>query len=307
MLTNADLLADMDFFQVQLLLSACSAILILRVFDGRGTTSSISLIVSTIALFLCFGAWRGTSGTLATVCLTTAAVTLAIQGWVCLQHWLRANEAELHEESRQLADEKNSRKVSKQAGRTAQQSDNSKSILLRKSETLLCCLSVGASASVLFLAIQAETSGGLIGGMQVMHLLAAAIAAGVAFACSVELTFLSSPDALRPAVGNKVHWSAIGWIALIVFLAEFVVSAAIMAAAIDERSSVVEQLFPKVYALSLLVVHFVVWMVPHRVAGFQRTGSASQWTSLTLASWLGVLGLAVVNSLPNNWPWELLR
>lgn len=307
MLTTADLLAGMDSLQVRLLVSACSAVFVLQVLDGRRSTSSASVLLSVTGLSLCFGAWVSLSGVYISTCLAITGVALAYQSWICLRRWAATSEREIHEEAHPL--EARKAKSAPKPGKLAKsgQASERSSSVPRLTESLVCYVTVVTSSVALFLAGRSATGIGLIAYVQHMHLIAAAMAAGVALACSIELTFLASPDALRPAMGHKVKWYAIAWFALLVFLVELVASAAILVAPVDEQSDALAQLFPRVFALSLVIVNFVAWMVPQRVAGFQRAGEATQWTSLTLASWIGVLGLLVVNALPSNWPWGLLR
>lgn len=317
MLTTAELMAGMDSLQVRLLLSACSAIFILRVLDGRSSTSSTSMLISATALFLCYGVWLSSSGMVVTSCLVMVGLALVVEGWICLRKWTGATEAESHEEAWLLDAGQGSRKSKNQrllksthvapANTASPNTASLSTFASRPTEIWVCCLCVGVSALVLLLQGRTDTASGLIATLYTLHVLAAAVAGGVALACSIELTFFSSPDALRPATRRRVRWQAIAWVALLVFLAELGASAGILFAPVDKEAGAMVQLFPRVFALSLMVVNFVAWMVPHRVAAFQRSGEATQWTSLTLASWLGVLGLLVVNTLPSNWPWDLLR
>jgi hypothetical protein len=115
--------------------------------------------------------------------------------------------------------------------------------------------------------------------------------------CGLELTFGS-------ALLSSISWSGVATVALFCWIAETCVAAMILLAPVDNTVELQSVAMTRLFAISILLVDFVVWMIPHRIATFKRTGKATAWVSLTLAAWLGSLSLAVLCALPSSWPWQ---
>jgi hypothetical protein len=135
--------------------------------------------------------------------------------------------------------------------------------------------------------------------LSTVHVLAACMLWGVAVFCAVELTFGSAPLSL-----SAVSWSGVAAVALGCWMAESCIAAAIVLSPVDSSADFQSVAMTRLYAISILLMDFVVWMIPHRVATFKRTGKATAWVSLTMAAWIGVLSLAVLCALPSTWPWQ---
>ena len=135
--------------------------------------------------------------------------------------------------------------------------------------------------------------------LSTVHTLAACALWGVAVFCGLELTFGSAPLSL-----SAVSWSGVATVALFCWIAETCVAAVILLAPVDNTVDFQSVAMTRLFAISILLMDFVVWMIPHRVATFKRTGKATAWVSLTLAAWLGILSLAVLCALPSSWPWQ---
>jgi Kef-type K+ transport system membrane component KefB len=87
---------------------------------------------------------------------------------------------------------------------------------------------------------------------------------------------------------------------------ELLVGAVILTSVLSERGDLNQLIISRLFAISFLLIDLIAWIIPHRVATFQRTGKSHAWVSLTLAAWLAVLTLIVLMALPSNWPWELV-
>jgi hypothetical protein len=103
-----------------------------------------------------------------------------------------------------------------------------------------------------------------------------------------------------------VSWSGVAKVALVCWIIESCVAAVIVLTPVDDAADFQSVAMTRLFAISILLMDFVVWMIPHRVATFKRTGKATAWVSLTLAAWIGALSLAVLCALPSTWPWTSL-
>lgn len=175
-----------------------------------------------------------------------------------------------------------------------------------------------------YAAVQVMLHGTKIAGMQhtlaILHLLATQAGLAASLVASIELTFLSSPRVLSVSPPVRVRWPLVAWLALAALLAESVIGLIVMTASgwNGGGQSSTDGLLLHVFVLSLLVTHFVAWMIPHRIVGYQRRAVAAkasddgkapdaigEWTSLTVAAWLVAISLAVVCALPSDWPWRV--
>jgi hypothetical protein len=135
---------------------------------------------------------------------------------------------------------------------------------------------------------------------------------GIALFLCLELTIISTPDALNATSQSaRVHWRTVARLGmvtsvllLICCLAQFLQKPAAPELSPDDKMINVAA---RVFGLMVLLATFVVWMVPRRLANCQRTNSIPQdWVSLTLSAWLGMLAFLVVATLPADWPWRIL-
>lgn len=138
-----------------------------------------------------------------------------------------------------------------------------------------------------------------------------ALMLGVAIFLCIELTFLSTPDALSVKNSIRVAWTstarvamAIASLALLCCLMQFLSKSAPTDLDASQRTV---QIAAKAFGLVLLLATFTVWIVPRRLATFQESGKIpSDWISLTLTAWLGMFAFIVAATLPADWPWRLL-
>lgn len=123
---------------------------------------------------------------------------------------------------------------------------------------------------------------------------------------SLELTYLGSPDALVFSTLRSLNWRWVARLTATLFAAHILLSLWWITRPINELQSWEIQAVGRIFVLTQTLACFVGWMVPHRLAKFQRQHVAPRgWTSLTLAAWLATLSLSVVLALPADWPWRL--
>jgi hypothetical protein len=137
--------------------------------------------------------------------------------------------------------------------------------------------------------------------LAVMHVVATSILLGVSACCALELTFGSAPRSL-----NSVNWRGLASVAFVCFLLELLVGGMILTRAVSDSQDLGMLIISRLFAVSILLLDLLAWVIPHRVATFKRTGKAAGWVSLTLAAWLCVLSLTVLVALPSNWPWNAI-
>ncbi len=135
--------------------------------------------------------------------------------------------------------------------------------------------------------------------LSVAHTTSACLLWGISIFCALELTFGSAPLSL-----SAVNWTGVSILALGGWITESCVAAAIILSPTDSDSDFQSIAMTRLFAISILLIDFVVWMIPHRVAKFKRTGKADSWVSLSMAAWIGMLSLAVLCALPVTWPWR---
>ncbi len=133
-----------------------------------------------------------------------------------------------------------------------------------------------------------------------VHAVAICMLLGVAIFCAIELTFDSAPASLA-----AVAWSVVAMVAIVAWIAEIFVAGSIVMSPVGDQVELPTAALTRLFALSVLVIDFVVWMIPQRVAAFKRAGKATAWVSLSLAAWIGALSLIVLCALPSSWPWKL--
>ncbi len=132
----------------------------------------------------------------------------------------------------------------------------------------------------------------------VTHVIATSILLGATLCAAMELTFGIAPGAL-----SLVNWQTMANLALGCCVAELLVGAVLLARPIRDAQDLQAVLLSRLFAISVLVIYWIAWIIPRRVANFKRTGKATGWVSLTLAAWVCVLSLSVLAALPGDWPW----
>ncbi len=135
----------------------------------------------------------------------------------------------------------------------------------------------------------------------VIHALTASLLLGATLSVAIELTFGSAPGAI-----SQVKWQAIANVALACSLCELLVVAVILTRPIGDAQYFGGLLISRMFAISVVLIDLIAWIIPQRVANFNRTGKAYDWVSLTLAAWICVVSLLVLVALPSTWPWSTM-
>lgn len=136
---------------------------------------------------------------------------------------------------------------------------------------------------------------------------------GIALAVGLELTFCAVPSDL--AAGSSRPVGRLATLAMVLALAMLSVAIWVAANIVlgdGPRSGQAGtslkaefQLLSWIFAGTILLVQFVVWMVPYRLFRLKDGLRKSEWSTLALSAWLGCLALSVALALPTSWPWTL--
>jgi hypothetical protein len=224
-----------------------------------------------------------------------SALIAGLSGLLSIRQWAQTSPRETYEEASQL-DPTGKKKSS------ASKSSRSQTLKAKRTSLVQWLDLVGlvmAAASIAISVYASMSSAKINAWISTIHILAACVLWGVGVFCALELTFGSAPLSL-----SAVSWSGVATVALGCWIAESCIAAAIVLSPVDSTSDVQSVAMTRLFAISILLVDFVVWMIPHRVATFKRTGKATAWVSLTMAAWIGVLSQAVLCALPSTWPWQ---
>ncbi len=271
-----------------------TAALLFRFFDRRNSVMVWQILLAICVLAGCIIANRFTSTPAAHWMWLAGAVIACLSSLLNIRLWLGASPLETYEEASSL--DRTNKKESDAKSKHPQALKVGPTSSLRWLDLLgLLIIAAALAISVYSNAPSPKTNA----WQSTVHTLAACALWGVGVFCGLELTFGSTPLSL-----SAVSWSGVARVALLCWIAETCVAAAILLAPVDHKADLQSIAMTRLFAISILLMDFVVWMIPHRVATFRRTGKATAWVSLTLAAWLGTLSLAVLCALPSSWPWR---
>lgn len=212
-----------------------------------------------------------------------AAILSAFTTFYFLKQWLRVSPRDLHLEEASLD------KAKKQKLKSVQRPKHWLDETLLFGGTLLTGYLLFQSV------ISARAAELLIKWQSSIHTLNSTLMLGTALATSLQMTFGSSPGSLA-----GVNWSRLAKITLVLFVTEFVVCASLYMRPIKDAESALAIIF----ALALLLLGFVAWMIPHRTNQFTKTGTIKDWVALVIASWIVTVSYLVLCGLPSYWPWK---
>ena len=271
-----------------------TAAFLFKFFDRRKSAIVCQILLTICVLAGCIIANKFASTPATQWMWLAGAVIAGLSNLLNIRQWLGTSPRETYEESssldrnnKQESDAKSTRSQALKAGPTSP---------LQWMDLLgLLFIAVALAISVYASAASPKTNAWL----STVHTLAACVLGGVGVFCGSQLAFGSTPLSL-----SAVSWSGVARVALLCWIAETCVAAAVLLAPVDNRADFQSVAMTRLFAISILLTDFVVWMIPHRVATFKRTGKATAWVSLTLAAWLGTLSLAVLCALPSSWPWR---
>lgn len=141
------------------------------------------------------------------------------------------------------------------------------------------------------------------------HLFATLLMLSISVFCALETTILLSPD----TAGTKdergvflVRWHLVAWLAQALFLIKMILTTLVLLKLGDvDAVPAPTQALAAGFAIGLIILDFVAWMVPYRLRNFQRGSQPTGWASLALASWLSVISYITISVLPFDWPWQI--
>ena len=151
----------------------------------------------------------------------------------------------------------------------------------------------------LAVAEKAGRLGGQPNAMMVASLLSMFVLFALLVASTLELTF--------GALGSELlalPWSRISMIATLAFLIEILL-AGWLVARLKPSESVEMTAAPVLYAFSRLLLGYIAWCVPRRMALLAHKKKLDGQASLALAGWIGLICFAVAMALPTAWPWNM--
>ncbi len=304
MTLNAALWASSTALTGKAALALWAAALLFQYCDRRkiAIVWQVLIALSTLGLSAMASYYANTSLTQSAWLASSAVAGLV--AWLHIRDWMRTSPRESFEES-SLVDVP-IKKRPPPAAKTSSRGQSSSS-KPRSNKFSAVPQSVVHSLSMLGVLLSgwSVTNSVMAGSMRstawfaTIHVLAACLLLGISSLCAIELTVGSAPSSLA-----SVSWSTVAFVALICWIAEICIAATIVLSPVDDTADFQILAMSRMFAISLLVIDFVVWMIPHRLATFQRTGKSTAWVSLALAAWIGVLSLTLLLALPTTWPWR---
>ena len=308
MLSSEMMQAGFSAFLPKFTFALCLAICILRICDQRASALRCIMALSFLAaLASALEGWQETEISYAASWYTAAFFTV-LHLVIMLRRWASIRPKQLHEEQTQSS--KAQTKKDKRKQRAESRAKQTSTSLSSASPIELGMLLVAVLAAGYGL-LQDWREMRLTGDASTYAAMATISSTGlwaIAVVSAMELTFLSSPLNLSPPNGPRVSWTGIASFGLAAFVLCLMVSSLMLLRenGLDGNDRLIDQAMPKVFALTWMILGCIVWIVPHRVRSFQKSGVAKEWTTLALTSWIGLVCFSVIAVLPNNWPWRLL-
>jgi len=271
------------------------AAFLLQCFDRRKTAIVWQILLTICAILGCILVSIYSPGSLTFWMWVGSTLIASFSAVQNIRQWTKTSPLETYEEASQL--DPNIKKKSNAV-------KTSRSNLLKAKPAIsvpwIDLVGLAIAAAAIAISIYASmTSAKTIAWLSSIHTLAACVLWGVSIFCAIELTFGSAPLSL-----SAVSWSGAARVALGCWLVESCIAAFIVLSPVESIADFQSVAMTRLFAISILLMDFVVWMIPHRVATFKRTGKATAWVSLTMAAWIGVVSLAVLCALPTSWPWQ---
>lgn len=295
MTLNAALWAGSTALTGKAALAFWTAALLFKCFDRRKSAVVWQILLVVSAFACCVLGSVYASGPVTQWIWVASSLLAGVSAFASIRQWSKTSPREVYEEDSQIDPS-----IKKKGFAKAKHVDPVKPGPARLGQGLdFLGLLVAATAIALavFASISSPKSHAWI---STIHILIACVLWGVGICCAIELTFGSAPQSL-----SAVSWSSIAWVALGCWIVESCVAATIVLSPIGRDDDFQVVAMTRMFAISILLMDFVVWMIPHRVATFKRTGQATAWVSLTMAAWIGMLSLAVLCALPSTWPWQM--
>lgn len=120
-------------------------------------------------------------------------------------------------------------------------------------------------------------------------------------ASTLELTIGSLGDELF-----ALPWQRLSTIATFVFLGEILLAGWVITK-LKPEETIEMTAAPVIYEFSRLLLGYIAWCVPRRMASLAQKKELRGQASLALSGWIALLCFAVAMALPNAWPWNVIR
>lgn len=153
----------------------------------------------------------------------------------------------------------------------------------------------------------------MLSGYPVINLFTSIGLLAISLVSALELAFLSHPESLNSDRQTQVAWRWLAAVTLVAAVFNLVAVVSIFLAPVADELAEPEieqlpmQVLARLFGLTVMVVAAITWMIPHRVANFQkRQQSAQGWISLSIAAWIVIVAWGMILALPNRWPWSIL-
>ena len=302
MTLNAALWASSTALTGKAALALWAAALLFQYFDRRKLAIVWQILITLSTLLLSAAASVYANNTVTKSVWIAGSVMAVLVASMHLRDWLRTSPRETFEESSQVDPKIKKKKKpasSASANAAATLSPSRPSLLPQSLVHWISWIGLLLSGWSVTSSVVASGSVRSSAWFAAVHVLAACLLLGVTVFCAVELTVGSAPSSL-----SAVSWSSVAFVAMIFWVVEIAIAATIVLAPVEDDADFQALAVSRMFAISLLLMDFVVWMIPHRLATFQRTGQSTAWVSLALAAWIGVLSLTVLCALPAHWPWR---
>lgn len=235
--------------------------------------------------------------------VVTSSLT-AILALLMINRWRLTSPREIHQEEQQVNRGRSKKRSSISASSDGGLSSRLAVLTVSASTVALLLTNLDLISPISWLARIGATA----------QTLATILMTGIGLVVGLEMTYASTPDALSVAESKViVNWRMIArWASLAALVIASCCCAQLLIAlkrpVVSGPQGAVE-FAARVFGMILLLMTFVLWMVPHRLANYQlRNQIPHDWITLLLAAWVGLAGFIVVGTLPIDWPWlQLLR
>lgn len=294
MISDLALSAGVEELWIKTPLAMWLILVVMLLVDRRNAVGPVWIICMLVCGLASLRVWPESNAVAGQIWLSRLHLLLiAISGWLGLRAWITSKPQGTHIDD-------------SQASGAAGPAQNVPAFRLLA--VSLACTGSLITGSLLIFVHSPLAWGRPEGWLAVFNLLASALAFANVVACGIQLTFYCSPDSIARKSPRAVAWGRLAWLALVVFVAQLLISLFVFLSPTERMGdSPLADVLPRGFALSLVFIQFVSWMVPHRVYGFQRGAPVSGWPSLAISAWIAALTLGVSLALPIDWPWKLLR
>lgn len=294
---DAAIWAGSTAFSAKLATACTVAAMLLLAIDPRRSAIIWRTLLNLGAV--CAGVWTVLNCDEVAQWIWTGLVTMTIMSLLAsVSQWMTVAPTELHREASQ--EDKTAVKKSKNA---AVGPVGKVPLFWLPSTTIEWLQVVTGKLMVLFAAWSIYTAASglpLTRWTCVLHAVTTIVFLAASLATAIELTFISSPSG-----STLANWKQLSLIAIVAWLGELACVSQVLFWFDDSNRDFNNSILVLVFAITVVVINFIVWMIPHRLTQFANKGTTSDWVSLTIASWTVTLCLVLVILLPFNWPWTL--